>query len=138
MRRSLLVAVQALACLVMPRPAYTAFSRCLVFAGTADALGKSNAVDESQKSLRSAIDKWKADNGITGPVSETAEKPQPRPYWRGEVDPRLLLPPDVVTDASYTLLLEGHSVTWFARPAPGSAGDACLNRSPRSVPSSSS
>ena len=78
MRRSLLVAVQALACLVMPRPANTAFSRCLVLAGTTDALGKSNAVDESQKSLRAAIDKWKADNGITGPVSETAEKPQPR------------------------------------------------------------
>ena len=87
----------------MPRPAYTAFSRCLVFAGTADALGNSNAVDESQKSLRAAINKWKADNGITGPVSETAEKPQPHPYWRSEVDPRLLLPPDVVTDASYTL-----------------------------------
>ena len=91
----------------MPRPAYTAFSRCLVFAGTAAALGKSNAVDESQKSLRAAINKWKADNGITGPVSETAEKPQPHPYWRSEVDPRLLLPPDVVTDASYTLCWKG-------------------------------
>ena len=90
---------------------HTAFSRCLVFAGTADALGKSNAVDESQKSLRSAIDKWKADNGITGPVSETAEKPQPRPCCRSEVDPRLLLPPDVVTDRILYALLEGHSVT---------------------------
>ena len=73
MRRSLLPAVLASACWAMPHPAPAAFNRCLVFAGTADGLGKSTAVDESQKSLREAIDKWKADNGFTGLVSETAQ-----------------------------------------------------------------
>lgn len=107
MRRSLLLAVLASACWAMPHPAPAAFNRCLVFAGTADGLGKSTAVDESQKSLREAIEKWKADNGVTGLVSETAQKPEPHPYWRSQVDERLLLPPDVVTDASYTLCWKG-------------------------------
>jgi hypothetical protein len=107
MRRSLLLALLAFACWALPLPVSAAFTRCLFFAGTADALIKSNAVDESQKSLREAIDKWKVDNGVTGPVSETAEKPQPHPYWRSGVSPNLFLPPDVVTDASYTLCWKG-------------------------------
>jgi hypothetical protein len=107
MRQSLLLAVLAFACWALPSPVSAALTRCLFFAGTADALIKSNAVEESQKSLREAIDKWKVDNGVTGPVSETAQKPQPNPYWRSEVDPSLFLPPDVVTDASYTLCWKG-------------------------------
>jgi hypothetical protein len=107
MRQSLLLAVLAFACWALPSHGSAAFNRCLFFAGTADALVKSNAVEESQKSLREAIDKWKVDNGVTGPVSETAQKPQPHPYWRSEVDPSLFLPPDVVTDASYTLCWKG-------------------------------
>jgi hypothetical protein len=67
MRRSLLLALVALACWAKLAPVSAAFTRCLFFAGTADALVKSNAVDESLKSLREAIDKWKADNGVTGP-----------------------------------------------------------------------
>ena len=47
--------------------------RCIVISGTADALGKNNAVEKSLKSLREAIDKWKGENGVTGPVSEIAE-----------------------------------------------------------------
>ena len=35
-------------------------------------LEKDNAVEKSAKSLREAIDKWKIENGVTGPVSETA------------------------------------------------------------------
>lgn len=84
-----------------------AFTRCLFFAGTADALLKSNAVDESLKSLREAIDKWKAENGVTGPVSETAEKPQPHPYWQSSVSSSLFLAPDVVSDTAYTLCWKG-------------------------------
>ena len=34
---------------------------------------KKNAVEKSLKSLREAIDKWKGENGVTGPVSEIAE-----------------------------------------------------------------
>jgi hypothetical protein len=107
MRRSLLLALVALICRVMPLPVSAQFSRCMYFSGTADALIKSNAVDESQKSLRKAIDKWKAETGVTGPVSETAEKPRPVPYWRSEVDPSLFLPPDEVSDTAYTLCWKG-------------------------------
>ena len=56
-------------------------------------LGKNNAVERSLKSLREAIDKWKTDNNVTGPVRETLEKPTPNPYWRSSVSPHLLLPP---------------------------------------------
>ena len=107
MRRSLLLALVAFACWVMPFPVSAQFTRCMYFSGTADALIKSNAVDGSQKSLREAIDKWKLDNGITAPVSEFAQKPRPVPYWRSEVDPSLFLPPDVVSDTAYTLCWKG-------------------------------
>ena len=76
MRPSLLLAVVAVACWVMPFPVSAQLTRCMFFSGTADALVKSNAVEESLESLREAIDKWKADNGVTGPVSETAQKPR--------------------------------------------------------------
>jgi hypothetical protein len=107
MRRSLLLALVAIACWVMSFPASAQFTRCMYFSGTADALIKSNAVDASLKSLREAIDKWKAETGVAGPVSETAQKPQPVPYWRSEVRPDLFLPPDVLSDAAYTLCWKG-------------------------------
>ena len=47
MRRSLLFAMVALACLGMSHPASAAFSRCMFFSGTSDALVKPNAVEES-------------------------------------------------------------------------------------------
>ena len=59
--------------------------------------------------MREAIDKWKTDNGVTGPVSETAQKPEPHPYWRSAVSPDLFLPPDTVTDHLHALL-EGRGV----------------------------
>ena len=49
----------------------------MFFSGTADALVKPNAVEESLKSLREAIDKWKAENGVTGPASEIARSRRP-------------------------------------------------------------
>ena len=107
MRPSLLLAVVAVACWVVSFPVSAQLTRCMYFSGTADALIKSNAVDESLKSLREAIDKWKAETGVTGPVSQTAQKPQPVPYWRSEVRPDLFLPPDVVSDATYTLCWKG-------------------------------
>ena len=70
-------------------------------------LEKDNAVEKSAKSLREAIDKWKIENGVTGPVSETAEKPAPNPYWRRSIRPHLLLPPDVVSDSAYTICWTG-------------------------------
>src|SRR4030042_992930 len=107
MRRSLLLAMVAFACWGMSFPASAAFTRCMFFSGTADALVKSNAVDGSLKSLREAIDKWKAENGVTGPVTEMAEKPRPHPYWRSEISAHLFLPPDTVADSAYTLCWKG-------------------------------
>jgi hypothetical protein len=107
MRPSLLLAVVAVACWVVSFPVSAQLTRCMYFSGTADALIKPNAVDESLKSLREAIDKWKAETGLTGPVNQTAQKPQPVPYWRSEVQPDLFLPPDVVSDATYTLCWKG-------------------------------
>ena len=62
---------------------------------------------EVPKVLREAIDKWKTDNNVTGPVRETLEKPTPNPYWRSSVSPHLLLPPDVVSDSAYTICWAG-------------------------------
>ena len=107
MRRSLLFAMVALACLGMSPPASAAFSRCMFFSGTADALVKPNAVEESLGALREAIDKYKAENGVSSPASEIAEKPRPHPYWRSEISPHLFLPPDTVSDSAYTLCWKG-------------------------------
>ena len=75
--------------------------------GTADALRKAKAVDDSLVALQDAITKWKTDNAITGVVTQTAQKPEPHPYWRSAVAPELFLPPDVVTDTTYTLCWKG-------------------------------
>jgi hypothetical protein len=69
-----------------------AVSRCLVINGTADALVKRNAVQGSLDSLQEGIDKWKAENGVTGPVVQTAERPKP---------------PDIITDTTYTICWKG-------------------------------
>ena len=101
------IVLMAVSCWIMLCTIAVAQTRCVVISGTADALGKDNAVEKSVKSLREAIDKWKIENGVTGPVSETAEKPAPNPYWRSSISPHLLLPPDVVSDSAYTICWTG-------------------------------
>lgn len=81
--------------------------RCLSFAGTSDAIRKSKAVEASLKSLRKAIDEWKAKTGTLGPFREMAERPQPDPYWRSEVRPELFLQPDVVSETTHTICWRG-------------------------------
>jgi hypothetical protein len=106
MRRSgLLVMVVAAGCgLVTPA---AAVPRCLYISGTADALRKLKAVEDSLVALKDAITKWKTDNGITGVIKQTAQKPEPHPYWRSTVAPDLFLPPDTVTDTTYTVCWKG-------------------------------
>jgi hypothetical protein len=104
MLRSLLLAIVVLACSGMSFQASAAFSRCMFFSGTADALVKPT---ESLEALREAIDEYKAENGVTGPASEIAEKPRPHPYWRSEISSHLFLPPDTVSDSAYTLCWKG-------------------------------
>jgi hypothetical protein len=57
--------------------------------------------------LDEQIEKWKADSGVTGPVTVTAEKLQPHPFWRSSVPSYALLPPDVVSDSAYTICWTG-------------------------------
>ena len=101
------IALMVVACWSTPCTIAAAQPRCIVISGTADALGKNNAVEKSLKSLREAIDKWKTDNNVTGPVRETPHKPTPNPYWRSSISPHLLLPPDVVSDSAHTICWAG-------------------------------
>jgi hypothetical protein len=82
-------------------------TQCVSFSDTIDGINKDRAVKKSLKSLDEQIEKWKADNGMTGPVTVTAEKPQPHPFWRKSVPSHALLPPDVVSDYAYTICWKG-------------------------------
>jgi hypothetical protein len=88
-------------------PASAALPRCLYISGTADALRKTKAVEDALVALQDAIDKWKTTNGITGAVKQMAQKPEPHPYWRSTVAPDLFLPPDLITDTTYTVCWKG-------------------------------
>ena len=114
------IALMVVACWSTPCTIAAAQPRCIVISGTADALGKNNAVEKSLKSLREAIDKWKTDNNVTGPVRETPHKPTPNPYWRSSVSPHLLLPPDVPPIPSAG---QAWCHRWFAPPARSFAGE---------------
>jgi hypothetical protein len=104
MRFGFLLALLAVMQLFAPAAAQ---QRCLFVSGTADAFRKSRAIEDSLTALREAIDKWKAENGVTVPVTETAEKPNPHPYWRSTVSADLFLPPDVVSENAYTVCWKG-------------------------------
>ncbi len=68
MRRSLLLVMVVAAGCGLVTPA-AAVPRCLYISGTADALRKPKAVEDSLVALQDAITKWKTDNGITGVVN---------------------------------------------------------------------
>jgi hypothetical protein len=106
MRRGLSLAVLA-CCLMWTAADAQPVGRCLDFSGTADSIRKPKAVEDSVASLTDAVAKWKATNGITGPVTQTAMKPEPHPYWRSTVATDLLLPPDTITDTTYTICWKG-------------------------------
>jgi hypothetical protein len=84
-----------------------ASTRCMLFAGTADGLFKGSAVRSSREALEEIIGNWRAENRAGPIVSRSASKPNPNPYWRGEVGPELFLPPDEVTHDTYTLCWKG-------------------------------
>lgn len=100
--RLLLVALAVL--LSLPAAAQ---QRCVFFSGTADGLIKTAAVEKSLESLKEAIDKWKAEKGVTAPTMQTPQKPTPHPYWRSSVSSELFLPPDVISDTSHTICWKG-------------------------------
>jgi len=94
-------------CWSIPHTIAAAQTQCVSFSDSIDGIDKNHAVEKSLKSLHEQIEKWKADNGVTGPVTETAEKPQPHPFLRRSVPVFALLPPDVVSDTAYTICWTG-------------------------------
>ena len=107
MRLDKLVGLTTVACWSTPGTIAAAETRCVSFSDSIDGVNKDRTVEKSLKSLDAQIEKWKADNGVTGPVTVTAEKPQPHPFWRNSVPAYALLPPDVVSDTAYTICWTG-------------------------------
>jgi len=102
-----LLALMAVACWSTPCTIVAAQTQCVSFSDSIDGVDKNHTVEKSLKSLHEQIEKWKADNGVTGPVTVTAEKPQPHPFLRRSVPAYALLPPDVVSDTAYTICWTG-------------------------------
>ena len=73
MRPSMLLALMTVVCWSTPCAIAVSQTGCVSISATDDAIDKDHAVEKSLKSLRVEIDKWKADNSVTGPVTEAAE-----------------------------------------------------------------
>ncbi len=107
MGRSALLAM-VVACCAWVGPALAQDgTRCLFFSGTSNSIRKAKAAEEALTALRDAIDKWKTDNAVTGLVTETPQRPEPRPYWRSTISPELMLPPDIISETAYTICWKG-------------------------------
>ena len=74
------IVLMVVTCWSTPCMIAAAETQCVSFSDTIDAVNKDRAVEKSLKSLDEQIEKWKTDNGVTGPVTVTAEKPQPHPF----------------------------------------------------------
>ena len=107
MRPSILLALMTVFCLSTPCAIAVSQAGCVSISATDDAIDKDHAVEKSLKSLRAEIDKWKADNSVTGPVTEAAEEPQPHPFWRSSVPTHAFLRPDVVSNSAHTICWSG-------------------------------
>ena len=101
------VVLMAVAYWSTPCTIAAAQTQCVSFSDSIDGIDKNHAVEKSLKSLHEQIEKWKADNGVTGPVTVTAEKPQPHPFLRRSVPDFALPPPDVASDTAYTICWSG-------------------------------
>lgn len=82
-------------------------AKCSAFNGTADGWNKEVGTEAAVGAVYAAIEQWKAQNGVTGAVKITPQKPEPHPYWRSTVSPDLLLEPDVVSETTYTTCWKG-------------------------------
>jgi hypothetical protein len=106
LRHSTVVLIAVVCCSASPT-LVTAQSRCVSFSDTIDGINKNRAVEKSLKSLGEQIEKWKAENRVTGSVTVIAQKPQPRPFWRSSVPAHALLPPDIVSQSAHTICWTG-------------------------------
>ena len=107
MRPSILLALMVVATYSTLCTIAAAQTQCVDFSDSIDGVNKDRAVEKSLKLLNEQIEKWKVDNGVAVPVTVTAEKPQPHPFWRSSVPAFALLPPDVVSDTAYTICWTG-------------------------------
>jgi hypothetical protein len=107
MRISMLLALMTVPSWITSCAIAAAQTRCVSFSDSIGGVNKDRTVEKSLKSLQEQIEKWEADNGVTGPVTVTAEKPQPHPFLRRSVPAFALLQPDVVSDAAYTICWTG-------------------------------
>jgi hypothetical protein len=88
-------------------PAVQASAACAILNASADGWSKEEASGAARAALQETIASWKTKNAITSAISETPQKPEPRPYWRTTVSPDLLLTPDIVTSSDYTVCWKG-------------------------------
>ncbi|MGI8724540.1 MAG: hypothetical protein ACR2J1_04100 [Methyloceanibacter sp.] len=80
--------------------------RCLLISGTGDGLGKQAASAAALGALADAVAKWQAEHNVQT-YEATPWKPNPNPYWRSTISENLFLPPDDVTDRTYTICWKG-------------------------------
>lgn len=80
--------------------------RCLLISGTGDGLGKQAAMESALGALADAVAKWQVEQNVET-YQATPWKPNPNPYWRSTIAESLFLPPDDVTDRTYTLCWKG-------------------------------
>jgi hypothetical protein len=78
---------------------------CTKFVGTADGWDKADAVSGAQAALAGAVADFKAKSKT--PISVSAMRARPQPYWRSSVSADLYVKPDVVTAKSYTVCWHG-------------------------------
>jgi hypothetical protein len=90
-------------CLVQGAPAHAA---CLGFSGTADGFDQVTAVTRAQAAVADAIAQYKASKRL-GPVTVSAMRAKPQPYWRDSVSDNLYHKPDIVKSNSYTVCWSG-------------------------------
>ena len=117
------IVLMAIVCWSTPCTLAAAQTQCVSFSDTIDGVNKDRAVEKWLKSLDEQIEKWKADKGVTGPVTVAAEKPQPHPFWRSSVPSHALLPPDVVSDTAYTICWTGVVSPVVCTSSPGCVGE---------------
>src|SRR5512132_4297646 len=66
------IVLTAVVCWSTPCTIAAAQTQCVSFSDTIDGVNKDRAIEKSLKSLDEQIEKWKADNGVTGPVTVLA------------------------------------------------------------------
>jgi hypothetical protein len=79
---------------------------CLGFSGTADGFDKVTAVTRAQAAVADAIKQYRAQKRL-GPVTVSAMRAEPQPYWRASVWDSLYYKPDIVKSNSYTICWAG-------------------------------